>query len=89
MLLERQSRGQALERYGAISDEHRWEFDWLWRAQRTVRFLHGAPMDALTRLFARPRVSLWAFERYLDVCPPSAVLPAPPAVAARSAAVAA
>jgi flavin-dependent dehydrogenase len=77
----RQDKAQALRRYHALSAGHRFPFESLYRVQQSIRFLHGAPIDRLTRLFSRRAVAGWAFRHYLDICPPDAVLPAPPAVA--------
>jgi flavin-dependent dehydrogenase len=77
----RQDRAAALRRYHELSAAHRVPFEALYRVQQSIGFLHGAPMDRLTRLFSRPAVSRWAFRHYLDICPPDAVLPAPPAAA--------
>ena len=41
----------------------------------------GRPLDQIARVFTRPKVSLWAFQRYLDIAPPSFAVPAPPAAA--------
>jgi hypothetical protein len=54
----------------------------MYAAQQSIRHLHGRPLDALTRVFARPRVSEWAFRHYLDIAPPSYAVPAPPAARA-------
>jgi flavin-dependent dehydrogenase len=75
----RQGVGAALRRYGEFSAAHRVQFECMYRAQQSVRRLHGAPMDALVRLFGRRGVSHWAFRRYLEIAPPSAAVPAPPA----------
>src|SRR3954449_12791957 len=80
----RLTRDEALGHYGAFSASHRWKFEAMYAAQQSIRHLHGRPLDALTRVFARPRVSEWAFRHYLDIAPPSFAVPAPPA--ARSAA---
>ena len=77
----RQDRAAALRRYHEFSAGHRRAFAWMYRAQQSVRRLHGAPMDALVRLFARRGVSHWAFRHYLAIAPPSAASPAPPAAA--------
>jgi flavin-dependent dehydrogenase len=37
------------------------------------------PLDALTRIFTRPRVANWSFRHYLDIAPPQFAIPAPPA----------
>src|SRR3954471_7907550 len=75
----RLTRDEALAHYGAFSASHRWKFEAMYRAQQSIRHLHGRPLDALTRVFARPRVSEWAFRHYLDIAPPSYAVPAPPA----------
>ena len=54
-------------------------------AQQSIRHLHGRPLDALTRMFTRPRVAHWAFRHYLDIAPPQFAVPAPPAAARRTA----
>jgi len=75
----RQHVSQALRRYHDFSAEHAWHFRWLFRAQQSVRHLHGPVLDRLTGAFGRPRVSHWAFRHYLDIAPPEFALPAPPA----------
>jgi flavin-dependent dehydrogenase len=73
----RQTVAQALQRYGAFSASHRFQFECMYAAQQSVRRLHGQPMNALVALFGRRRVAHWAFRHYLDIAPPSAALPAP------------
>jgi hypothetical protein len=46
-------------------------------------------MNGLVALFGRRRVSHWAFRHYLDIAPPTAALPAPPAALASARAAAA
>ena len=75
----RQERSDALARYGAFSASHKWKFEAMYAAQQSIRHLHGRPLDSLTRVFARPRVSDWAFAHYLEIAPPSFAVPAPPA----------
>src|SRR3954452_11160601 len=79
VLERRQTKEAALGRYGAFSASHRWKFEAMYAAQQSIRHLHGRPLDTLTRVFARPRVSEWAFRHYLDIAPPSYAVPAPPA----------
>jgi flavin-dependent dehydrogenase len=74
----RQTVAQALARYGSFSADFDWQFRWLFRAQQSVRRLHGRPLDFLTRAFGRPDISRWGFERYLEIAPPEFALPAPP-----------
>jgi flavin-dependent dehydrogenase len=78
----RSTRVQALSSYHAFSAAHAWKFAAMYAAQRSVRRLHGRPMDTLVRLFARPRVSRWTFAHYLRIAPPEFALPAPPRAAA-------
>jgi flavin-dependent dehydrogenase len=75
----RQHVSQALRRYHDFSAEHLWQFRWLFRAQQAVRHTHGPVLDGLTRAFARQGLAHWAFRHYLDIAPPEAALPAPPA----------
>src|SRR5919198_86531 len=75
----RQTIERAVSRYGSFSASHRLPFEWMYRAQQSVRRLHGRPMDTLVAVFGRRRVSYWAFRHYLEIAPPSAALPAPPA----------
>jgi menaquinone-9 beta-reductase len=85
----RQDRAAALERYHAFSGAHRWKYESIYLAQQSIRHLHGRPLDTLTRIFTRRKVSRWAFQHYLEIAPPQYAVPAPPApvpVASRAAA---
>jgi flavin-dependent dehydrogenase len=75
----RLTRDEALARYDAFSAAHRWKFEAMYAGQQSIRHLHGRPLDALTRVFTRPRVAEFAFRHYLDIAPPSFAVPAPPA----------
>ena len=75
----RQTTAQALRRYGDFSAAHAWQFRWLFRAQQSVRHLHGPVLDRVTRAFGRPGLAHWGFRHYLDIAPPEFALPAPPA----------
>jgi flavin-dependent dehydrogenase len=88
-LEDRQSLELALRRYGDFSASHRLPFECMYAAQQSVRRLHGRPMNGLVGLFGRRRVSHWAFRHYLDIAPPTAALPAPPAALASARAAAA
>jgi menaquinone-9 beta-reductase len=66
----RQSAEQALRRYGAFSDSHRWKFEAMLLAQRLVprvppRLLHRAIRGMQWR-----RLVHWAFNHYLEIAPP-------------------
>ena len=67
-----QTREQALDRYAAYSDAHRWKYDALLRAQDAVGRLNPRPRgmrQALTAL-SQPRLLTWMFRHYLAICPP-------------------
>ena len=82
----RQSREQALQRYAAFHDEHRFAYDWLLRVQRMVGVANPRPlMDTALHLFRSQRFVSWSFNHYLDICPPSFVGDAVPARAAAAA----
>ena len=67
------SAAEASGRYAALHDAHRFDFESLYRVQQSIRFLHGPVLDLLTKLFARRRVSLWSFGKYLGICHPDLV----------------
>jgi flavin-dependent dehydrogenase len=77
----RQAASQALQRYADFSAGHAWQFRWLFRAQQSVRHLHGPVLDRVTRAFARPGLARWGFDHYLRVAPPEFALPSPPSAA--------
>jgi len=67
----RQTREQALIRYGAFSDAHRFPYDSLLRVQHLVGRVNPTPLMPLWLASLTPRaVSRWAFARYRDICPP-------------------
>ena len=71
----RQTREQALARYGSFNEDHRYAFDWLWRVQSLVSGINEYPaMDTALRLTSRPRVVKWLFTHYLNIAPPSFAL---------------
>ena len=74
MLAGEQTREQALARYAAFSDAHRWKYDALLRAQDAVGKLNPRPRGmrhAVTAL-SQPRLLTWMFRHYLNICPPEA-----------------
>jgi menaquinone-9 beta-reductase len=71
------SRDDALARYAAFHEAHRWKFEWMWLNQRAIRHLHGRPLDWLARFTSRPRLIRYLFRKYLNVAPASFALPAP------------
>jgi menaquinone-9 beta-reductase len=71
----RQTREQALARYGSFSADHRWAFDWLWRVQSLVSGINKYPaMDTALELMRPPKIIRWAFTHYLNIAPPSFAL---------------
>lgn len=81
----RATRETALRRYGAFSDDHRWQFEWMLRTQRAVprvppRLLAAALRWPLSsRAFVR-----WSFTHYLRIAHPSFAPPARDAPRART-----
>jgi flavin-dependent dehydrogenase len=80
---------QALERYGAFSNGHRWKFESLLRVQQLYGHVPPRALHRLSRAFGRESVARWAFRHYLDIAPPGYALDAaasPPAAATVAAA---
>lgn len=76
----RQSRAQALDRYSAFSEEHRWKFRWMLRTQRWVGRINGLPLlDTILDAMDRPGAVRWAFGHYFRIAAPPAAAAAPPA----------
>jgi menaquinone-9 beta-reductase len=71
----RQTAAEAATRYRELHESLRFEFECLYRVQQSIRHLHGPVLDTLTRFFTRPRVSLWSFEKYLNICHPDLLPP--------------
>jgi menaquinone-9 beta-reductase len=74
VLAGEQTREQALDRYAAFSDAHRWKYDALLRTQDAVGRLNPRPRGmrhALTAL-SHPSLLTWMFRHYLAICPPEA-----------------
>jgi flavin-dependent dehydrogenase len=70
----RQTRRQALARYGAFSAAHARKYRWLLNVQRAVGQMtpSRAVTAAVTAMESR-RLSEWSFSHYLDIAPPSFV----------------
>jgi menaquinone-9 beta-reductase len=70
----RETRAQALHRYGAFSDAHAWKYRSLLYSQRAIgRLTPSRAVGALARAMERRRLSDWAFEHYMRIAPPSFV----------------
>src|SRR5215211_4641821 len=63
----RATREQALARYGAFSDRHRWKFDWMLRAQRAVPRIPPRVLRGVVAAMGRRGASHWAFGHYLRI----------------------
>ena len=79
----RQTREQALTRYGAFSHDHLWAYRWMLRVQHLVgRVTPTRLLPFGLRMMNSRRFVAWAFTHYLDICPPSYALERPRPVAA-------
>lgn len=90
VLAGRQTREQALERYGAFSADHEWQYRWLLRVQHLVGRITPTRLLPLgLRALDFQSFIDSSFRAYLDICPPQYALdaaraprPQRPAVAA-------
>ncbi|MEA2265850.1 MAG: hypothetical protein QOE27_1433 [Solirubrobacteraceae bacterium] len=74
----RLSREQALERYGAFSADHAWQYNWLLNAQHAVgRLTDRRVLSGVIGALGRKRVIDWSFNHYLAIAPPSFALAGP------------
>jgi flavin-dependent dehydrogenase len=69
----RQTRAQALERYGAFSAAHAWKFEWMLRVQRLIPRVPPRVLGRLLTAMERPRFVRWAFDHYLEIAHPRIV----------------
>ena len=82
----RQTREEALRRYGAFSARHAWKFRWMLRAQKAVPRIPALGQTALIAALGPRPVVHWAFGHYLRIAPPEAATPPRVAAPARAAA---
>ncbi|HWC25717.1 MAG TPA: NAD(P)/FAD-dependent oxidoreductase [Solirubrobacteraceae bacterium] len=76
----RQTREQALARYGAFSDDHRWQYRWLLRVQNWVgRITPTRLLAPAIAAISRPELVRWSFGHYRAICPPEFALAGPAA----------
>ena len=74
----RQNSEQALERYAAFSEETRWQFRWLLRAQRGFgRINASAVTDRLLDLMSAQTFIDYVFTHYFEIADPRFVLDGP------------
>jgi digeranylgeranylglycerophospholipid reductase len=77
VLAGRQTREQALERYGAFSDDHLWQYRWLLRVQHLVGRVTPTRLLPLgLRALDSQAFVDWSFRHYLEICPPRYALQA-------------
>ena len=75
VLAGRQTREQALERYGSFSHDHLWQYRWLLRVQHLVGKITPTRLLALgLRALDYQRFVDWSFRSYLEICPPEFAL---------------
>jgi digeranylgeranylglycerophospholipid reductase len=74
----RQSRADALRRYGAFSDAHERKYSWMLRSQRIIgRLTNTRAVTLLAKALADRRFAAWAFNHYLAIAPPPFVAEGP------------
>jgi flavin-dependent dehydrogenase len=66
----RQTREEALERYGAFSAAHAWKFEWTLRVQRLVPRVAPRALGRLLKAMERQRFVDWSFGHYLEIAHP-------------------
>ena len=77
VLAGRQTREQALERYGSFSHDHLWQYRWLLRVQHLVGRVTPTRLLPLgLRALDFQRFVDWSFRAYLEICPPQFALQA-------------
>jgi len=87
VLAGRATREQALERYGAFSAQHSWQYACMLGAQHLVgRMIGSAALAAAVRVAGVPAVGRWAFRHYLAIMAPQFAAWRLPAVAVPAAA---
>ncbi len=73
VLADRQTKGDALARYGAFSAIHRWKFEWLLRVQQLVPRVPPRLLSPSLRALGTKRFVDWSFNHYLEIAHPSFV----------------
>ncbi len=69
------TRDQALDRYGAFSADHAWQYRWLLGAQHAVgRLTDRRLLSAVIGGLGRRSLIDWSFNHYLAIAPPSFAL---------------
>ena len=72
------TREQGLDRYGAFSADHGWQYHWLLNAQHAVgRLTDRRVLSSVIGALGRRRLIDWSFNHYLAIAPPSFALAGP------------
>jgi digeranylgeranylglycerophospholipid reductase len=74
----RQTREQALARYGAFSADHEWKFRWMLRTQKAVPRVAPRLLARGLRAMESKRFVDWSFGHYLEIAHPRFVAESPP-----------
>jgi menaquinone-9 beta-reductase len=80
----RQPIASALARYGDFSESHRWKFEAMLLAQRTIPRVPPRLLHRSIRAMQAKRFVDWSFGHYLDIAPPSFAAARPPRSAGRA-----
>ena len=67
----KRTAAEALTRYGAFSDSHRWKFEWMLRTQRAVPRVAPRLLNRGLQAMQSRRFLDFAFGHYLQIAPPS------------------
>ncbi len=67
----RQSKASALERYGAFSAAHRWQFEWMLRVQRLIPRVPPRVLAPTLLALSEKHFVNWSFNHYLGIAHPS------------------
>jgi flavin-dependent dehydrogenase len=80
----RRTHAEALQRYGAFSDSHRWKFDWMLRMQQLVPRVPPRLLRQAIRGLGHKRLTDWSFGHYLEIASHRYVAAGPPPRARRT-----
>jgi menaquinone-9 beta-reductase len=69
----RQTREQALTRYGAFNDSHEWKYRWMLRAQQLVPRIWPPLTHRIVGAMQQRRLVDWSFRHYWNIASPDLV----------------
>lgn len=67
----RSTRDQALARYDAFNDSHRWKYEWMLRVQKLVPRIPPRLLAQALRGVSTDRFVEWSFSHYMEICSPA------------------